>query len=162
DELTKAVGSLAKAIENHSKRFDEFDRKLMALGARWGVMAEDAFRGAMRGVLTDIGYRVRKWRVRDEAGKVFGHPTMVEVDVLIYNDQRVLIEIKSSISPGDVASFSRVGELYEELTGIKPKLVIVSPFIDVKAKNLCDSMGIEYYTHPEEVVGEEPPSRQVP
>jgi hypothetical protein len=105
----------------------------------------------MRGVLEDLGYRVRKWRMKDESGTVYGFPSMVEADILIVNDKHILIEIKSSISRGDVATFARIVRLYEEREGISPRPIIVSPFIDTRARVLGEQLGIELYTSPEEV-----------
>ena len=150
-EHSRILEEHSRALEEHTKRIEKFDRTLSAIGARWGVLAEESFRAAMRGVLEDLGYRVRKWRVRDESGTVYGFPSMVEADILIVNDKHILMEIKSSISRGDVATFARIVRLYEDKEGISPRPVIVSPFIDTRARVLGEQLGIELYTSPEEV-----------
>jgi len=62
--------------------FDRLQRHLDALGARWGVMSEKAFREGLRGVVErELGLRVERWTAYDEEGKVFGFPSEVEVDV---------------------------------------------------------------------------------
>jgi hypothetical protein len=151
-EHTKTLAEHTRTLDKHTSRMDKFERTLSAIGARWGVSSEESFRGAMRGVLEDLGYQVRKWRIKDEVGKVYGHPTMVEADILIVNGQHILMEIKSSISTGDVGAFARISQIYEDKEGTKPRLVMVSPFIDVRAQVLGEQMGMELYTSPEEVV----------
>jgi hypothetical protein len=50
--------------------FELVESHISALGARWGIMAESAFRESLRGLLEkELGYRVEKWTVFDEAGK---------------------------------------------------------------------------------------------
>jgi len=162
DELTKAVKEQSKAIEelakivkSHEDRLAKveeaikaFDRRLMALGARWGVESEEAFRNAMRGVVEGIlgVATVGKWVYFDKDGVVYGHPSQVEVDVAIRDGTHILIEIKASASSGDALEFSRVGKLYETVTGIKPRLVLVTPFIDDRGLEAARKLGIEVYT----------------
>ena len=133
-------------------RMDKFERTLSAIGAIWGISFEESFRATMKGVLEDLGYQVKKWRIRDEDGKVYGYPTMIESDILIINNQQILMEIKSSISTGDVGAFARISQIYEDKEGTKPRLVMVSPFINARAQVLGEQMGMELYTSPEEVV----------
>ncbi|MBM3238527.1 DUF3782 domain-containing protein [Candidatus Poribacteria bacterium] len=155
-ETLKRFGQIldkhTKTLDEHTKSINKFDRTLSAVGARWGISSEESFRGAMRGVLEDLGYQVRKWRIRDEDGRVYGHPTMVEADILIVNGQCILMEIKSSVSTGDVGAFARISQLYEAKEGTKPRLVMVSLFINARAQVLGEQMGMELYTSPEEVV----------
>jgi hypothetical protein len=151
DRLTRletVVEKLANAVSVHSMRLDSFDRRLMALGARWGVESEEAFRNAMRGVVEGIlgVATVGKWVYFDKDGVVYGHPSQVEVDVAIRDGTHILIEIKASASSGDALEFSRVGKLYETITGIKPRLVMVTPFIDDRGLETARTLGIEVYT----------------
>ncbi len=46
--------------------------KLDALGARWGVVNEDAFRDGVREILRDADYTVEKWLYYDADGYVYG------------------------------------------------------------------------------------------
>jgi len=60
DRLTRletVVEKLANAVSVHSMRLDSFDRRLMALGARWGVESEEAFRNAMKGIVEGYSRR---------------------------------------------------------------------------------------------------------
>ncbi|MDT7970787.1 MAG: DUF3782 domain-containing protein, partial [Vulcanisaeta sp.] len=151
DRLTRletVVEKLANAVSVHSMRLDSFDRRLMALGARWGVESEEAFRNAMRGVVEGIlgVATVGKWVYFDKDGVVYGYPSQVDVDVAIKDSTHILVEVKSSVSRGDVSEFSRVGRLYEMVTGIKPRLVMVTPFIDDRGLEAARTLGIEVYT----------------
>jgi len=134
--------------EDFNKAYLEFSRKLDALGARWGVIAEGAFREGMKGVVEKIlgVARVEKWEFRDEAGEVYGYPSIVEVDVVVRNGIHTLVEVKSSISRGDVLEFWKIGRLYERVTGIKPRLVMISPYVDEKALESATNLGVEIYT----------------
>uniref|UniRef100_A0A7C4BA55 DUF3782 domain-containing protein n=1 Tax=Thermofilum pendens TaxID=2269 RepID=A0A7C4BA55_THEPE len=136
-----------KLYEQVNRRLDSFERKLIALGARWGVESEEAFREAMKGILERIlgTAMVERWTYFDSEGEVFGHPAQVEVDLLIRDGVHVLVEVKASVSDADVAKLWRVGRLYEKATGVKPRLVIVSPFVDERAIKLAGELGVEVY-----------------
>lgn len=128
--------------------------QLSALGTRWGLLAEDAFRNAIRGILSRYGLRVEKWEYFDRDGLVYGEPSVVEVDVLIKDGEHMLLEIKSSVDRSDVAELVRIGELYERVTGVKPILAIVSPYIRERARELAKRRGILVFTSSEELVRE--------
>lgn len=90
--------------------------------------------------------RVEKWRVYDEKGEALGFPAYVEADVLVRDNVHVLIEVKASVSEGDVVKFWRIGRLYERLVGVKPELVIVSPFVDEKSIETAKRLNVRVYT----------------
>ncbi|WP_054843124.1 DUF3782 domain-containing protein [Vulcanisaeta souniana] len=99
------------------ERYDRLDRKLSAIGARWGVLSEDAFRRTVEELLSGAGYRVEKWSYNDSEGYVFGYSSVVDLDVVVKDDKALAVEIKSSVSRGDVVVFKRIIELYERVTG---------------------------------------------
>jgi hypothetical protein len=67
---------LARLREDMIRGFELVESHISALGARWGIMAESAFRESLRGLLEkELGYRVEKWTVFDEAGRVYGYPS---------------------------------------------------------------------------------------
>nr|MDO8077971.1 DUF3782 domain-containing protein [Candidatus Freyarchaeota archaeon] len=155
--LTKRMDSFEKSLELMSKRMDDFEAEMRrlrqdfnlsisALGARWGFSAEEAFREGIRGVLGELGFTVDKWEVYDKEGTVFGVPGVIETDVLIRDEQHILIEIKSSMSRGDVAAFINKAKLYERLVGVKPLLVIISPFVYDDARERALQENIKVYT----------------
>jgi len=148
ERLERAVEELVRAVRSHDERLAAFDRKLTALGARWGVESEDAFRNAMKGVVEDIlgVAAVSRWAYFDREGVVYGYPSQIEVDVVIKNGVHILVEVKASVSSGDVLELSKIGKLYELVTGVKPRLLLVTPFIDEKGLKRARELGIEVYT----------------
>ncbi|MCS7117350.1 MAG: DUF3782 domain-containing protein [Thaumarchaeota archaeon] len=156
---------LAKLREDMNKGFERYDRELVrlredmnrgfaavekqisALGARWGIMAESAFRAGLKEIIERyFGGKVTKWGLFDREGFVYGSPAVVEADVLVRDREHLLVEVKSSVSKGDVIELKRISELYERETGVRPKLVIVSPFVDERALELARHFGIEVYS----------------
>lgn len=126
--------------------FKILNNSIIALGARWGIFAEEAFRQSMSDILKELSFEnVQKWREYDADGYVFGFPTFVEVDLVIKDGKHYLIEIKSSVSEGDVLKLKRLGEFYERKYSIKPELIIISPFIREEAKARCEELEIKFY-----------------
>jgi len=132
EEMDRRFEALVNELKAHkeetAKRFEELTKEMnkgfellrnaiTALGARWGIFAEEAFREGMKGVIENLGfpsYEIKKWKTFDEEGYVFGYPHEVEVDIVIKDDKHFLIEIKSSVSDADVLKFKKIGELYEK------------------------------------------------
>jgi len=128
-----------------NKGFESINRLISALGARWGVMAEEAVREGLKKLITkEFGYKVERWRRFDGEGYVYGYPSDVEVDVAIHNDMTILLEVKSHVSAGDVYIFKRKKEFYEKMEGKKvSKAIVISPYIDDKAYEVSRELGIE-------------------
>jgi hypothetical protein len=141
---------LERLVEQQQRLTEEVmrvGRTLSALGARWGYLAEDAFRQCMEAIVADwLGMTVTKWRYWDEAGIVFGRPAWVEVDVVIHDDRHILVQISSSATRGEVAAFYRIGQLYEQVHQVKPRLLLVTVFLDERAKELAQQLGVEVRT----------------
>jgi len=137
-----------RAYESFMRKMDSFERKLIALGARWGIDSEEAFREAMKGIVEEIlgAGRVEKWRYYDEDGIVLGYPAWVEVDLAVRNSVHVLVEVKASASDADVVKLWRLGHFYERVVGVKPRLVLVTPFIDKEGLEASRKLGVEVYT----------------
>ena len=154
DELTERVNALTRRVDELTERVDaltervnELTRTISALGARWGILAEEAFRAGMRGVVEELfGGKVERWEFFDREGRVFGYPSLVEVDLVVRDGKHIRIEVKSSVSRGDVIELAKIGELYESSTGVKPELAVVSPFVDDKAREAAKALGIKVYT----------------
>ena len=145
--LQKQVAHHSEVLTRHSISVERLARSIEALGARWGLLAEGAFREAMAKLVERyFGGSVRSWTYYDEDGFVFGHPSVIEVDMVIKDREHILVEIKSSVSRADVFELWRIGQLYERVRGIKPRLAIVSPFVREKAKKVAKELGIEVYT----------------
>jgi hypothetical protein len=140
---------IAELRKDMDRGFELMYRHISALGARWGMMAEDAFREGLRGLLEkEFGLKVERWSGYDEDGLVFGYPSNVEVDVAVKDEKIILIEVSSHIRASDVFQFKRKAELYQRKTGRKPdRLLIVTPYADEKALEASKMLGIEVYTN---------------
>jgi len=147
-EMVELRRDMVELREDMVKGFELVNRHISALGARWGLMAEEAFREGLRGVLEkEMGFKVERWRTYDETGKVFGYPSEVEVDVTVKDEKLILIEVSSHMKASDIYQFKRKADLYEEKTGRKPdRLIAVTPYIDEKAIEASKRLGIEVYT----------------
>jgi len=139
---------IAKLREDMNKGFKLLGDRISALGARWGMLTEEAFREGLRGVLEEeFRVRVERWIHRDEEGFVYGYPSSIEVDVAVHDGKVILIEISSHIRPSDVSTFKRKAVVYERHTGKKPdKLMMVTPYAEDEARDACAKHGIELYT----------------
>ena len=139
---------IAKLREDIVRSFELVERHISAIGARWGIMSEEAFRKGLKGLLEkEFKLKVEKWTGFDGDGLVYGYPSQIEVDVAIHNKKIVLVEVKSHIRASDVYTFKRKAELYMKLTGKKPdKLLIVTPYTEDKALEAAEKLGIEVYT----------------
>ena len=146
EKIWDTIRALQEETKALREDFNKFGLKLDALGARWGIMSEEAFRNALRGILESrLNVKVTRWEDYDEEGLVYHEPSIIEVDVVIRNKEHTLIELKSHISKSDVATFLRKAEFYEKITGTKPKLIMVSPYIDEKAKEFAYKHKIKLY-----------------
>jgi hypothetical protein len=139
---------IARLREDMMKGFDAMNRRISALGARWGLESEEAFREGLRGILEkELGLKVERWTAFDETGSVFGHPSQVEVDVAVSNGKVMLIEVSSHVKQADVAALVKKAELYERITGRRPdRLIVVTPFAEEKAMEAALKLGVEIYT----------------
>ena len=126
-----------------------FHHTVQGLGARWGLMSEEAFRSGLAAILTDeLGFRVERYEGYDDSGSVFGQPEQVEMDVIIRNGLVIAVEIKSSVSRGDLSLFQRKIAFFEQTENVTVnRRFFISPFVDPNAVELAEGMGIELYTH---------------
>lgn len=129
------------------------ERRLSALGARWGTSSEKAFRDALAGILSEsFGVTVERVQYKDESGEVFGRPDQVELDVIIRDGEVLVCELKSSVSRSDVYTFERKVRSYEKRFGRKVnRLLLISPMIREEDKQLANSLGMEVYADADEV-----------
>jgi len=114
--IWQSIDKLTQAIDKLDKKMD---RKITALGARWGLMAEGTFRAGIKEIIEDLGYAVENVKFFDSEGCVFLKPSQIEIDIIIKDSKRMAIEIKSSISEGDVSTFERKVKLYEKKFNLK-------------------------------------------
>jgi len=143
----RSMDTFQRRMDSFEETQREFRRRLDALGARWGILAEGAFREGMRGIVERLfGGSVERWIHDDREGFVFGYPATVEVDLIIKDKEHILVEIKSHVRKSDVGVLMRKGKIYERVRGIKPKLVFVSPYIDEDARGDAEMLGIMAYS----------------
>jgi hypothetical protein len=146
--LERHEREIIKLREDMNKGFQLLSRHIDALGARWGIMSEEAFREGLRGLLErELGFKIEKWTVYDQSGKVYGYPSMIDIDIILKDEKTILVEVSSHIKKSDIVVFMKKAELYEEKTGRKPnKLLVVTPYIDEEALKASEMMEIEVYT----------------
>ena len=69
EDMNKLREDMMKGFELMDRRITRLENLISAIGARWGIMAEDAFRGGLRGILEkEFGVKVERWVTRDEEG----------------------------------------------------------------------------------------------
>jgi len=120
---------------------------LNALGARWGVFSEDAFRNGVRELLKDAGYTVDRWVYYDDKGYVYGYPSEVELDIIIKDGRTLAVEITSALRRGGLQQIRRKVELFSTVTGRRVDAVyVITPFIHDRNPDavaaVASSMGI--------------------
>ncbi|MBD3305174.1 DUF3782 domain-containing protein [candidate division KSB3 bacterium] len=131
------------------KLHTRIDHSIGALGARWGIQSEEAFRNGLKAILEQsFGVEVIHVNEWDDSGEVFGRPDQVELDIIIRNGQLIICEIKSSISKADIYIFERKVTYYEKAHQ-RPcsRKIIISPMIDPRAEKAISHLNIEAYTH---------------
>jgi len=152
EELSKRLEEHSKILAEHSKRIEEsakevrdFRRTVTVIAHRFGVLSEEGFRDAMRYVVEEVFgvAKVERWVYNDVEGFVYGIPSIVEVNLLIKDKKHILLEVKSRVSRGDVMELHKIRELYEKITGIKPRSAIMGGLIDRGAKELAEKLGVE-------------------
>jgi hypothetical protein len=111
----------------------------------------------LRGILAEVA-QVQVLHVNefDDEGVVFGQPDQVELDIVIRNGVLMVCEIKSSVSKGDVSTFERKVQFYEQRhqRSVTHK-VIISPMVDPRALPLVQRFGMHVYHNAEDVVLDE-------
>jgi len=151
DRKWEMVFAQLKTLDSHvtalEQSMDSMNRRISAIGARWGILSESAFRRGMRAILRDVlGIRrVSKLKLEDEEGIVYGHPSIIDVDIAVRNGEHLLIEIKANANRSDVAEIKRVGDLYEKLKGTKPRLIIIAAYTGPGTKELAEKLGVELH-----------------
>jgi len=154
DEHSKAIIGLQERVNEHSRRIDRLTATIGALGRRWGLMSEEAFRAAMAGMLDEFGFKVvGKLVLKDDWGIVDPDElgALYEYDLCITKDGKEwVVEIKSHVDWEDVAILKRKIRLYERCRGTRPEVAIVSPSVEEEARAKAEKAGIKVFTYEEE------------
>ncbi|RLC91147.1 MAG: hypothetical protein DRI79_03605 [Chloroflexi bacterium] len=75
EDFNRAFTEFGRRLDEHIRRVESH---ISAIGARWGVMAEEAFRAGLASILDDrVGMKVERFWQVDTEGKVFGRPDKV-------------------------------------------------------------------------------------
>jgi len=129
------------------------DTTIGALGARWGLHTEQAFRNALKGILEKFtGVEVLNITEYDDAGVVFGRPDQIELDIIIKNGVLIIAEIKSSMSKPEMYIFERKVRFYEERHQRKAsEMIVISPMVAPNAIPVAEKLGIRIYSSAEDV-----------
>ena len=143
-EVEKRLASLEAAVR-------DLQRALATVAHRFGVMSEHAFREAIKGIVEELfGATAYRWTAYDSQGVVYGHPSEVEVDVVVKDRRHLLVEVKSRADTGDILELVEIGRFYESKEGVKPELAIVAGFVSPRARRLAERLGVKIYTYLEE------------
>jgi hypothetical protein len=151
EEIRRVETSLREEISKVEESLREDMRRLWlalnALGARWGVFSEDAFRSGVRELLRDAGYAVERWVYYDDRGYVYSYPSEVELDVIIKDGRTLAVEITSALKRGDLQQIRRKVEFFSTVTGRRVDAVyVITPFIHDRNPDavvaVASSMGI--------------------
>jgi len=139
-ELQRMNDAMVAMVQKH-------DRSIGALGSRWGLQSERAFRNALAGILEkSFGVQVLNVNEYDDEGTIFGRPDQVELDVIIKNGLLIVCELKSSFSKADMYIFERKVRFYERKRNRQAtRMMVISPMIDARAQKVADRLGIETY-----------------
>ena len=150
EENQCVINEILVSIQKLDKKHDA---TIGALGARWGLHSESAFRKGLRAILEgSFGVKVERYEDYDYEGTVFGRPEQVELDVIIHNGTLILCEIKSSMSKSDMYSFWRKKNFYENKHDCKAgRVIVISPMMDDYAKSVAKDLDIEVYGYADNV-----------
>jgi hypothetical protein len=150
EENQRVINEILDSIKKLDKKHDA---TIGALGARWGLHSESAFRKGLRAILEgSFGVKVERYEGYDREGTVFGHPEQIELDVIVHNGTLILCEIKSSMSKSELYTFWRKKNFYEEKHARKAdRVMVISPMIDSYALSAAEKLDIETFGYGEDV-----------
>jgi hypothetical protein len=139
--------------QDHDREMSRLSQTVGAMGSRWGLASEEAFRSALAGILEkSFAVQVLNINEFDQEGIVFGRPDQVEMDIIIRNGTLILMELKSSMSKGDMHLFDRKCTYYEKHHQRRPdRKIVISPMVDPKALQVAQRLGIEVFTYAEDI-----------
>jgi hypothetical protein len=141
------VEELAEAQKNTELALKDLARtvefKIGGLGRKWGVESERSFRNGLTTILSDTGYEVLNYIVKDTEGFVFGHPSEIEIDVIVTGEKTLVVELKASVCRSDVFVFLKKGEFYTKITGKKvDRMIMITPFVEDQAREVADQFNV--------------------
>jgi hypothetical protein len=163
EDMDKRFAEVDKRFEAIDRRFeqiyDEIKRirqdmhnTISAIGSRWGVAAERAFREGLKEILGKyFNAEVKEIYVEDKEGIVKGRPGKYQVDILVQDNIHILIEVKAQVNDLDVLHLHRIGLVYEKEKGVKPRLILLTPYARDEAWEEARILGdVEILTSPQD------------
>ncbi len=147
EEIKRIGNENQKILERLELQDLKHQQSIGALGARWGLQSEGAFRDGLKAILEkSFDVQVYNYHDFDEKGVVFGEPDQVELDIIIHDGHLILCEIKSSVSKPDLYAFWRKANFYQDKKKRKAnRLIMVSPMFDPRVKDPAERLNIEMY-----------------
>ena len=146
-----------KTTDRILNKLEQIDRRhatsIGALGARWGLRSEAAWRNGLKAILeSSFNVTVERFQDFDYDGVVFGRPDQIELDVIIHNGDVILCEIKSAMTKANLYAFWRKTQFYEKVHDrrVNRKLCI-TPYIEDRAAEVAQELDIEVYSFADEV-----------
>ncbi len=150
DENQAVINQMLQSIQDLNRKHDS---TIGALGSRWGLHSEAAFRNALKGILEgSFGVQVLNVTEFDPEGEVFGHPDQIELDIIVTDGQLIVCEIKSSMSKSDMYAFERKVRFYEKLHNRTiDRVLVISPMVDERAQAVADKLNIQVYSYADSI-----------
>jgi hypothetical protein len=108
---------------------EDFHNTVSSIGSRWGTRAEGAFREGIKEILKKyFKAEVKEFFIDDKEGIVKGRPARYQVDLLITDSSHIIIDVKAQANEMDVNKLHKLGMVYEKQYGVKPRLILLTPF----------------------------------
>ena len=146
-EHSKRLEELTIAVQEHGKRLEELTRVIGSIGRRWGRDLEKTIIELYRHILAERGVipeKIERFVYEDRDGEYYVKGSKIEFDIYAHDEKVYLIEVKSHADVEDVEWLYKRGEIYEKITGRKPrKLILVAVNIDVDAYERARELGVE-------------------
>ena len=144
-DLKQYVEAQAQDIKTSLKQY--FDAKLGKIGSRWGVDAEYAIREFFTKMAANWGGTVEKWRrkVRLTGPEGYVYQKTYEIDMVISNGKRFLVEVKAHSDVEDLERFLENVRFYEYSEGKDHavKKILLTFSVDDRVVELAANAGIE-------------------
>lgn len=150
EENQAVINQMLQSIKDLSRKHDS---TIGALGSRWGLYSEAAFRNALKGILEEsFDVQVLNVTELDPEGEVFGRPDQVEMDIIVTDGQLIVCEIKSSMSKSDMYTFERKVRFYEKQHNrTVDRILVISPMVDERAQAVADRLNIQVYSYADSI-----------
>jgi hypothetical protein len=160
EELKRLREDFNRHEEENSKRFHAVEEELKRLredfmklshwmvgiaGYRWGMASEASFREAVDYIARGLGYPIVGRRLLvDRDGSVTGFPGReVEVNVCVKDGRHMLVEVTMYAKREDLWTLAYASRIYEREVGVRPELILVTPFISPSDMELAEKLDVK-------------------